>query len=136
MVGFLEEFVKSFEVVMEGKKTEVTFLRTQDQLWVHYQGVTRVLELKRRGQARKKAESAHEAGEIVAPMPGKITHLRRGMGEWVVPGDVLVVMEAMKMEYVLKSPLAGQVVEVKCQAGQQVQEDQLLVRLKPGVSKS
>ena len=67
-------------------------------------------------------------GHIVSPMPGQVISLAVAAGDEVREGDLLAVIEAMKMEHSVLAPCAGQVTEVLCAPGQRVDEHaQLLV---------
>jgi len=59
-------------------------------------------------------------GTITAAMPGTVLEVRVGVHERVVEGQVLGMMEAMKMELSLTAPFAGTVTDVEAEAGQQV----------------
>jgi 3-methylcrotonyl-CoA carboxylase alpha subunit/acetyl-CoA/propionyl-CoA carboxylase biotin carboxyl carrier protein len=59
-------------------------------------------------------------GTITAPMPGTVLEIRVAEGEQVEEGQVLGMMEAMKMELSLKAPFAGTVTSVAGMAGEQV----------------
>ena len=63
---------------------------------------------------------------IRAPMPGKIVHVRVGVGDAVTAGEGLVVVEAMKMQNELKAPKAGTVTAVEVQEGGSVAAGEVL----------
>jgi len=58
----------------------------------------------------------------MAPMPGKIVAVNVTDGAYVRAGDVLVVLEAMKMEHSIKAPVDGTVSTVHYSVGDQVDE--------------
>jgi propionyl-CoA carboxylase alpha chain len=67
------------------------------------------------------------AGSLVAPMPGTVTRLAVAPGDAVVLGDLLVTLEAMKMEHALRAPHDGVVAEVRVAVGDQVDTGAVLV---------
>lgn len=71
-----------------------------------------------------------QRAEIVSPMPGSVIAVQASSGTDVSEGDVVVVVEAMKMEHSLAAPVSGQV-EVLVSVGDQVTVDQVLARLVP-----
>lgn len=68
-------------------------------------------------------------GSISAPMPGSITHVKANKGDIVSKGDVLLVLEAMKMENEIMAPHDGTVTEVRVQQGASVNAGDILVVL-------
>ena len=68
-----------------------------------------------------------EAGSLHAPMPGKVLRVEVREGDTVDAGQILLVLEAMKMEHTIKAPRRGVVSKVSCQAGDQVTADAVLV---------
>jgi len=64
---------------------------------------------------------------VSAPMPGMVVQVHYQPGHQVNKGDPLVVMEAMKMENDIKSPLSGKIRAVRVSAGQSVEKGQVLV---------
>jgi len=66
-------------------------------------------------------------GGCVSPMPGKVIELRVAEGDTVHAGQVLLILEAMKMEHSVTAPQDGTVAQVSVAAGDQVDADALLV---------
>lgn len=69
---------------------------------------------------------------VSAPMPGLIRVVSAGSGQQVTKGEPLLVLEAMKMEHVLKAPRDGDIEEVLVAEGDQVELGAALVRLSGG----
>ncbi|CAN5624416.1 acetyl-CoA carboxylase biotin carboxyl carrier protein subunit [soil metagenome] len=65
--------------------------------------------------------------EIKAPMPGLILEIKVNEGDKVNKGDSLMVLEAMKMENVLKSTGDGIVKSIKVKKGESVEKNQILI---------
>jgi len=73
-----------------------------------------------------------EAGdEVKAPLPGRITAVAAKAGQRVKKGDVVLSLEAMKMEHVLQAPRDGVIAAVAAEEGAQIKEGAVLVRLEP-----
>ena len=70
-------------------------------------------------------------GALVAPMPGTVVRVDVAEGDSVTAGQVLVVLEAMKMEHAVRAPLDGVVEQVAVGAGQQVESETLLAVVAP-----
>jgi acetyl/propionyl-CoA carboxylase alpha subunit len=69
------------------------------------------------------------AGSLTAPMPGTVVRVAADKGQQVAAGDVLVVLEAMKMEHAVRAAVDGTVEDVLVEAGQQVADGAVLVVL-------
>ncbi|MFQ5666534.1 MAG: biotin carboxylase N-terminal domain-containing protein [Candidatus Binatia bacterium] len=68
-------------------------------------------------------------GGCRAPMPGKVLSVKVAQGQPVKKGDVLVILEAMKMEHEVVAPHDGVVREVQVETGEQVDTEAVLVLL-------
>jgi acetyl/propionyl-CoA carboxylase alpha subunit len=72
--------------------------------------------------------AAAKVNELKAPMPGLIVDIRVKPGQAVHKGDPLLVLEAMKMENILKAPADGTVGTIKVNLRDNVQKGQVLVQ--------
>ena len=64
---------------------------------------------------------------VVAPMPGAVVKINCRPGEMVKKGDVIIVLEAMKMENEIHSPMDGVVREVNVKEGMTVSPEEVMV---------
>ncbi len=78
---------------------------------------------------RSSGEDEAGDGLVLAPMPGAVIQVSPTKDSHVKRGERLLVLEAMKMEYVLVAPFDGKVVELTVSAGSQVEEGVLLARI-------
>jgi glutaconyl-CoA/methylmalonyl-CoA decarboxylase subunit gamma len=84
-------------------------------------------------QRKKVLSSKHGKNEIEiikAPMPGKIIDVLVREGATVVKGEPLVILEAMKMQNEILSPIAGIILKVTAKPNTNVMKDDLLVEIK------
>ena len=65
-------------------------------------------------------------------MPATVTRIVATVGQRVTAGDVLVVLEAMKMEHALVAPAAAEIAEVAAEPGAQVAEGARLIVIATG----
>lgn len=65
------------------------------------------------------------SGDVISPMPGTVLRLNVNNGDTVASGDVILILEAMKMENEIVAPCAGKVT-LKVTAGETVDTDALL----------
>ena len=92
--------------------------------WVFRNGF--VHEISEAATTRKRA-GAHEP--LTAPMPATVIQINVSPGAEVKRGDILLLLEAMKMELPLRAPSDGRVVAIQCTAGQLVQAGATLIEL-------
>ena len=127
MVGRLENSVNKIIIDLNGESREIWAQKISGILWVHIDGET--LAFEESGSSRKRKNHESDGNTILAPMPGKISKVLKGVGETVTHGEVVIVMEAMKMEYTLKAPQAGKIDSIQCKLGDQVVLGQVLIQL-------
>ena len=130
--------------VVPGLGRVVLVAATPDQVTLTLDGVEHHYQVARYGDdryARSLSGEAHlvamprfpytiheaGAGSLHAPMPGKVIRLDVTLGETVMEGQPVAVLEAMKMEHTVRSPVSGTVSEIRCAEGDQVVAGDLLV---------
>jgi len=77
-------------------------------------------------------KSAKKSGQgaVKSPMPGKIISLKKQIGDTVEAGEAVVILEAMKMENELKSPISGTVEAIHVAVGTSVEKNTTLLEIK------
>lgn len=113
----------------EGRTHRLLCVRDEGGLWVTLEGRTWYLQPARSGAAQ--VSTAGQDAEVRAPMTGTVVKVLAQPGARVAAGDLLAVMEAMKMEYRLEARAAGHVERVHCQPGDLLNVGALLVELAP-----
>ena len=93
---------------------EVDGRRYQVRLWLPDLGAGAAPTSRRRGSS---AGASAGSGTVVAPMQGTIAQVRVAVGDTVEVGEVICVLEAMKMENPIVAPVAGVVTELAVTAG-------------------
>jgi 3-methylcrotonyl-CoA carboxylase alpha subunit len=97
-----------------------------DSVWLVDDGVPTHWELA--GEAHEKGAVP---GSLEAPMPGTVLDVRAEAGATVREGDILLVLESMKMELTIASPFDGVVGDVAVRAGDRVARGQELAAVEP-----
>jgi 3-methylcrotonyl-CoA carboxylase alpha subunit len=82
---------------------------------------------------RRRAQT-RAGGGLEAPMPGVVTRVMVAAGDTVKMGQPLVMLEAMKMEHVIRAPRDGRVASIAARAGEMVGGGTALVELEPDVT--
>ncbi|RTZ59882.1 MAG: oxaloacetate decarboxylase subunit alpha [Gammaproteobacteria bacterium] len=70
-------------------------------------------------------------GDVSSPVSGKVTEIKVNVGDEVKEGDVLLIVEAMKMANEVHAPVSGTVEEILVRVGEHVNPDEVLIRIKP-----
>jgi biotin carboxyl carrier protein len=118
-------------LLVDGKSYAATIQEKKDRLSVLVRN--RIFDVsiidERRGKLNKIATRFSSQGKqiIASPMPGKVVRVLVSLGDSVLEGQGLVVVEAMKMENELKSPKAGKVIELNAREGSAVDNNAILV---------
>ncbi|MDA8324056.1 MAG: biotin/lipoyl-binding protein [Actinomycetota bacterium] len=106
-----------------GVRYRFTVTTAADRVWVHSPlGPVRLMALPRLPEPAAAAES----GSLRAPMPGSVVKVVCSPGQPVAAGEVVLVLEAMKMEHQIAAPAAGVLTELRVSQGAQVNAGDVL----------
>lgn len=111
--------MKIYKIKVNGKSYRV-------ELEAIEQVDTAPLEEKKK-QETKKIVNSDGGKEVVSPIQGQVTNIKVKVGDKVQKGDVLLIIEAMKLENEVVSPFEGQVAEILVSKGQNVKAKDVIV---------
>jgi len=119
--------MSSIEIDLAGRKIRIAVVRDGSGVWVGWNGLSCLVS-----PERSDATVSPQADrELRAPMTGKVVKVAANVGAAVRAGDILAILEAMKMEYRLVAPRDGTVEAVGCKEGDRVDLGHVVVRLAP-----
>lgn len=129
LVDLLRPSAEAFQMLIDGQSWEAGCVPSPDGYLVDVVGVTtNVAVVDPRRKALKLGVGA-AGGLVSTQMPGRVVRVLVKAGDVVKKGQPLIVVEAMKMENELKSPVDGTVGEVYAHEGQTVESGAKLVRV-------
>ena len=117
------------DLLIDGKRVTAYISSDNAKRWVTVDGQTFVLTKPAMGGRSRGHGHHHTAGELTAPMPGQIRAVNVSEGDEVTKGQTLLVIEAMKMEIRIQSPLDGVVKKLFMKQGQTVEREQILIEI-------
>ena len=125
------------KVTVDGEEFEVDVERDGDAWIVRVGGREFTIEvaggvpseIARRSTGRGRRRN--RSGTISSSIPGKVVSLHVAVGDRVDDGEVLLVLEAMKMQNEIQAPISGTVTEVNCESGDSVEANVPLVIIEP-----
>ena len=113
------------KVIVDGVEFEVT-IEGEGKVWsATVEGKTFEIEIpdaapvakkKRTGSGKKK-----KSGTVSANIPGKVVTVEVSEGDSVTEGQVILILEAMKMQNEIQAPISGTVTVVHCEEGQAIE---------------
>ena len=114
-------------LVSDGEKQSLAYAAgPADARWVFLSGRVYVINTTRSEAARRAPD---DELALASPMPAKVAAVNVSAGQQVSRGDVLIMLEAMKMELPIRAPRDGRITSVACKPGELVQPGVPLLEL-------
>ena len=125
------------KVTVDGQEFEV-ILEKNGEFWdVEIEGINFSIKIdedntvnsskkRKRGGSKRKL-----SGKISSSIPGKIVSLNVKLGDIVKQDQVVMILEAMKMQNEIQAPLSGEIIEINCQSGESIEANMPLIVIEP-----
>jgi 3-methylcrotonyl-CoA carboxylase alpha subunit len=118
-----------YQVDVGSERHLVYGVRQGQAVWVFVDGWVVVVDSGRDTGTSAASAAVEDDAALSAPMPARVLAIMVEPGQRVAKGDVLVTLEAMKMELPVRAPRDGTVAAVSCQTGRMVNAGDHLVEL-------
>jgi len=122
-----------YSLIIDGKSHEAYIYEEDNQIQVQLRGFQYNANIidEREKRLSDSSEGGIGSGEFIlkAPMPGLVISVPVMEGDAVVKGQVLVILESMKMQNELKAPRDGVIIRIKVEQGHTVEQKQQLMML-------
>ena len=125
------------KVNVDGENFEVSMEKEGDFWKVEVEG--RVFSVKVDGskgessspRKKKGARKTKRSGVVSSSIPGKIISISVRQDELVSEGDVIMILEAMKMQNEIQAPISGKITELNCEPGDSIEANSPLMVIEP-----
>lgn len=122
---------ENIKVTIDGEDYEVE-LKKNGNMWIvtvegrKFEITTNNLKNKKNKVKRRKRK-LNSDGVISSTIPGKIIVINNKIGDNVKEGDVLIILEAMKMQNEITAPISGKITEINCKTGGSIEANMPLI---------
>ena len=124
-----DDFSKKLSLLRNNKKIEnIYFTVNNDNIYINQSGYSLNLNIRDKFYLDIKLEASE--GSMDSPVPGKIAKVFSKNNQQVKKGDILVIIEAMKMEHSILAPYSGKIIKINVKEGQQVDEGYTVAQMK------
>ena len=125
-----------YSLIVDGNAYEILISEEENEWNILIRGTlysAEVIDEREKRLRDASGELALSSGEytLQAPMPGLVVKVAVKEGKKVKKGDVLVILESMKMQNELKSPHKGTITEVNIKKGDRVEKREAMVIIEP-----
>ena len=123
------------KVIVNGEEFEVEIDQDGENWTATVEGQTFEISVPDAGPAPKQRRSSggksKKSGKVSANIPGKVVTVEVSLGDEVEEGQVVMILEAMKMQNEIQAPLSGTVTAVNCKPGDSIEANSPLIIIQP-----
>lgn len=127
--------MSKYRITLEGKTYEMEVELVPEKENVQTSGRKEYKEFKSAAKdptimvvdpASERMTASSNKGAVISPMPGTVMKIEKAEGDSVKAGEVVLILEAMKMENEITSPIDGKIVKINCVQGKAVEGGTIL----------
>lgn len=89
-----------------------------------------MVQVERNPLKTRNGRAAHQQNEVLAPMPGVVVQVLAANGQPVQMGDVVLIIESMKMQMEIRAPLSGKIENLGKKPGDKIDKGEVLARIR------
>lgn len=123
------------KVIVNGEEFEVELEQDGENWTATVAGETFEIKVPDAGPAPKQRRASggksKKSGKVSANIPGKVVTVEVSVGDVVEEGQVVMILEAMKMQNEIQAPVAGTITEIHCEEGQSIEANVPLLVITP-----
>ena len=123
------------KVVVNGQEFEVELENDGDNWIAKVEGEEFIIQVPDAAPVAKKRSASggksKKSGKVSANIPGKVVTVEVKIGDVVSEGQVVMILEAMKMQNEIQAPVSGTVSEIHCEEGQSIEANVPLLVITP-----
>ncbi len=130
-------YVNTRKVKVDGEEFEVKLEKNGHAWNVEIDGNSFEIEVDKSdsknivNSKKKKRARGKKSGTISSSIPGKVVSISIDSGDTVKEGDVVMIIEAMKMQNEIHAPISGVVLSVNCSTGDNIEANSPLILIQP-----
>ncbi len=125
------------KVSVDGEEFEISLDKEGDNWKVEVEG--KIFSIKVEGgrngepspRKKKGSRKTRRSGVVSSSIPGKIVSLSVNEEDIVSEGDVIMILEAMKMQNEIQAPISGKIIQLNCQPGDSIEANSPLLVIEP-----
>jgi len=129
------QMTETRKVIVNGEEFDVELSNDGDMWTATVNGESFEIKMPDAAPAPKKRSSAggksKKSGKVSANIPGKVVTVEVSVGDNVKEGQVVMILEAMKMQNEIQAPISGTVTEIHCEEGQSIEANVPLLVITP-----
>ena len=131
----VDEMGDTRKVIVNGEEFEVELEQDGENWTATVAGEVFEIKVPDAGPAPKQRRASggksKKSGKVSANIPGKVVTVEVSVGDVVEEGQVVMILEAMKMQNEIQAPVAGTVTEIHCEEGQSIEANVPLLVITP-----